>query len=496
MTKEEARQLCKTDPFFLGDVLGYDFQRDVHAELFDTLSSDSQKILVLLHRGSYKTSATVCKIVQFVLNTPDIRIILMSANLKLTKNWLSEIRSHFDGRNTKSKLPQLFPEFCTKGKTGPELAWTCPARKRKHLKEPTCWVASQRATQTGQHCDIIFGDDMVHSSNWRSLEQMDKLESDFFHLAPLLDPGGKIIVTGTRYSWADLYQRIQDKDKGVGEWKILIRGCYKPDGSLFFPERLTKDGRKIGFTQELLDSIKREDIQVFTSQYQNEIILGSTQLFPPEVLQRAVKSRVDSEYPASAPCIFTLDLANTSSKTADDTVICVGKPDSRGRVWVEDVVGGQWSPYQIGTTLIAMYLKHRPSRIMIEKASGAEFFVEFLRTLARDKGLTLPLDFIKVSRQADAKTIRVAALEAAFKTGRLFLLAGITDFEKTHEQFSQFPKGRHDDRPDCIALLYNALAANITFIPTVRRLPFIFDVPYRTETSDSESCLLGDGYNC
>jgi predicted phage terminase large subunit-like protein len=496
MTKEEARKLCLTDPFFLGDVLGYDFQKDVHAEMFEALDSDKLKAMILISRGHFKTSAACCYIVQRILRNSNIRVILMSATLKLTKNLLSEIRSHFDGRNNKSKLPDLFPEFCTKGKTGTELSWTCPARTRKHLKEPSCWVASQKSTQTGQHADLIFVDDAVHSTNWRSVELQDKLEQDFWHLAPLLDPHGQIRVTGTRYAYHDLYQRIITKDTGVNEWHFVIRGCYKPDGSLLFPERLAKDGRKIGFTTELLDSIKRDDYETFVSQYLNEIFAGGQQLFPPELIQRITKSKADPEYPAQAVCVFVVDLANTATKTADDTVIAVGKPDSRGRVWTDEVAGGQWSPFQIGMTLIAMYLKWRPSRIFIEKAAGAEFFAEFLRTLARDKGLTLPLDFIKVSRAKDAKYLRVASLESAFKTGRMFLLAGMTDYEKVTEECIQFPRGRHDDRPDAIALLYSALAANIAFVPMVKKLPYFFDVPFSTESKDASPCLLGDGFSC
>jgi predicted phage terminase large subunit-like protein len=496
MTKEDARRRCKEDPFFLGEVLGYDFQRDVHSEIFETLDSGKPKAMILVSRGHYKTSAACCHIVQRILRNPDIRVILMSATLKLTKNLLSEIRSHMDGRNTKSKLPQLFPEFCTKGKTGTEMAWTCPARKRKMLKESTCVVASQKATMTGQHADLIFLDDAVHSSNWRSIELQDKLETDFWHLQAILDPSGQVRVTGTRYAHYDLYQRIISKDAVAHEWEIIVRGCYKPDGSLLFPERLAKDGRKIGFSPELLESIKREDYATFVSQYLNEIVATGDQLFSSATLQRATKSKVDPEYPAQAPCIFTVDLAPTASETSDSSVIAVGKPDSRGRVWVDDVVGGQWTPFQFGTKLIELYMKYRPARIYLEKATGAEYLVEFLRVLARDRGLTLPLDYVRAGRQKGAKYLRIAALESAFKTGRMFLLASMTDYEKLTEELTQFPKGRHDDRPDCLALLYSSLAANITFIPTVKRLPFIFDVPYRTETSDGDACLLGDGYNC
>src|SRR5213075_860293 len=100
-----------------------------------------------------------------------------------------------------------------------------------------------------------------------------------------------------------------------------------------------------------------------------------------------------------------------------------------------------------------------------EKQPGAEFFGEFLKTVARDKGVALPVDYTSGGSKKDAKYMRIASLESALKQGRLFLLAGITDYARTSEEFEQFPRGRHDARPDCIALLYAALSANAPFRP-------------------------------
>lgn len=495
MTKAEARQKAKTDAVYLSELLGYDLQEDVHTDLMGALKSPHDKRLILWPRGHFKTSAVVVELVRRILNDPNIRILVMQATLKLTRGWVKEIRSHFDGTNSKSRLPELFPEFCWVGKKGDSLSFTSPARTRKHLKEATVTGASPRATQTGQHYTLMAFDDLVNTSNFRNVEMLDKLESEFYHFLPLLDPGGDVLVTGTRYSFADIYARIITKDRGINEWAISIRGVYREDGSLLFAERLVKDGsRKVGFTLELLASLKRQDPEMFAPQYLNTAVATADQLFPPALLQRVTKSKQDPEYPSGAPSLFVVDLANTSTAVADNTVISVGRADGRGRVWVEDVVGGQWSPFVIGTTIIAMYLKYRPVRILFEKQAGAEFFVEFLRVLAKDKGVNLPLDYVKSSRQKDAKYLRVAALESAFKTGRLLLLAGITDYPETSEEFEQFPRGRRDDRPDCIALLFGALAANIPFVPTMKKLPYFFEVPHSTEMPSNEVSLLGDGY--
>src|SRR5437870_3617043 len=97
--KFAVRLKCKTDKLFLSHMLGYDFQEDVHSDLFaNYLQIDQTKNLydqdeiksrlVLWPRGHYKTSSAVVEMVQLILNFPDIRILLMSGTLKNTKNLL------------------------------------------------------------------------------------------------------------------------------------------------------------------------------------------------------------------------------------------------------------------------------------------------------------------------------------------------------------------------------------------------------------------------
>jgi predicted phage terminase large subunit-like protein len=146
-------------------------------------------------------------------------------------------------------------------------------------------------------------------------------------------------------------------------------------------------------------------------------------------------------------------------------------------------------------TIISKAVQYRPARILIEKQPGAEFFGEFLKTVAREKGVVLPVDYTSGGSKKDAKYMRIASLESAMRQKRLFLLAGITDYPRLSEEFEQFPRGRHDDRPDCIALLYAALSANVPFQPVMRKLPWIFDTPYSEKPRESSS-PLGDSFVC
>lgn len=500
----EQRDRARSDPFFLAKILGYDFQPDVHAEMFSALLrkdrkkafftlSEIKKRLILWPRGHFKTSVVVLEIIQTILNYPDVRILIMQANIGLTKGWLREIKSHFTGDNPKSRLPELFPEFCAE-KMGTAIHFTVPARKRRHLKEATVTVASPRSVSTGQHYDIFFADDLVHTGNFRSIEQLDKLENEFSHFVPLIDPGGYTVVTGTRYHHADIYGRIIVKNQG--EWMTSIKPAYDADGVLLFPQRQIEDGRTLGFTRAFLDGVEHDDPETFSAQYMNRIIAIGRHLFPEDLILKSVKPTVgNKEYPAAGACYFAVDLATGTKSTSDHSVVAIGKHGSDGRIWVIECIGGAWSPSTLAEMILKLALAHRPQCVLVEKSPGAEFFIEYLQSLIQQRGMVLQVAPLPVKSTKDAKYSRIAVLEGALKANRLVFGAGISDFERFKDEFVQFPKGRHDDRPDAVALLMGFFTQNANFAPapiTFRQAPFV-QLAHENETPVGSS-VMGFGF--
>lgn len=509
--REEARQKCKADPIYLGKALGYDFQEDVHRPLFDLLLkfkdgvslrdlSEIKNRLVLWPRGHFKTSAMVVFIVQLILNYPDIRILIMQANQRLGKLWLKEIKSHFltagPRANPKSLLPVLFPEFCA-ATLGDAMEFTVPARQRKHLPAATVTVASTKAANTGQHYDAFFPDDLVNQKNYRSPELLDQLWEDFNLFIPLIDPGGYTFMTGTRYHHADLYGRVIRNNQG--EWVVSVKGCsltgkwpINDDNELLFPVRETADGRKIGFTKEILLKISQDSPEMFWAQYFNQIVAGHRQIFPEKLLLGSVRASDDKAFPSHAPTIFFIDLAEGKRADSDHSVIAAGR-QSGNTVWITDCVGSAWSTYELAITLIVMTLKHRPVRVIVAKEPGAVHFVEYAKVLAREKGIVLPITMQeKASRHKDAKKIRIEALESRFRTKQLFLVAGIPDFSRLLEEFTQFPKGEHDDRPDAIAMLVEWFSQAFVEIPRGPKLPwFVTQEQEQPKVENEDAPMLG-----
>ena len=501
------RTRAKQDPFYLAEVLGYDFQQDVHAELFEQMpvakpgaalkdfSPDKNK-LILWPRGHFKTTATVVRIIQIILNMPDVRILLMSANIKLTKNWLAEIRSHFSGKNARSGLLALFGD---KWRTvrGNSLGFTVATRERVHLKDPTVGVATPKAVATGAHCDFFFADDLVNTSNYRNIELQDKLEEDFSNFVPLLDPGGYTVVTGTRYSGFDVYGRMIKK---ADKWKFSVKESRTADRVLLFPERVLSDGRKIGLTNDFLDGIEKDDPVMYNAQYMNRIVAINRQMFPRDLILSCVRSRKDQRFPANSFCYFAVDLAEEKNADSDNSVIVIARRDSSGRTWIEDVIGDTWTPSQLATVLLNLVLKYRPAAIFIEKVMGAITFKALVDVLAIEHNIDVRIDIIPMSNAKGAKYIKIGFLESKFKQGKLFLCSSIRDFEKLEEEFVDFPKGRHDDRPDAIATLVNHLNTVAPILPqnrVIMRGPMIGAPGEEQQQSVSAGeRIMGAGWVC
>jgi len=338
------RDRAKSDKLYLANVvLNYDFEEDVHQELFDTLphwdpaktwakQAESKKRLILWPRGHYKTTAIIVCIIQLILNFPNIRVMLMQGTMRTTQSLLREILAHFQGDAEGSRLVELFPEFCgdKKALKATASAFTTPARSKKQLKEATVTCFSEKASKTGQHADILFADDLVTLENYRSPKKMEGVRQNFYGAYPLLDPPQYVVVTGTRYSHTDLYIGIINADAVKREWTISVKTCYADDGKgIRFTQRLKRNREYHGFTHEILNSIRDADPAFFASQYLNQPASTASQTFTAEMLDGRLID-ADAVPKTLGPPLMFFDLSS-GGPTGDDSVIVLAKTDHLGR---------------------------------------------------------------------------------------------------------------------------------------------------------------------
>lgn len=463
----DDRERCRKDDIYLSEVMGYDFVPEVHQELFNSLPDfdpekpwalQDHKIfkwMVLWSRGHYKTTAVIVRIVKIILKFPDIRILIMQGSTLITKNLLHEIKSHFNGQNTNSRLRELFPEFCG-DKLGTAMQFTSPARKNKGLAQATVTVASPRSIKTGQHYDIGFFDDLVNDQNYRSELLLSKVEQNFNMCLPLIDPPHYAVVTGTIYDFSDLhYKTLRNED---GKWRISVKTCWAGDierSTPRFPQQEAKNkpGKVIGFTRDGLISMQENDPVMFAGQYLNRPMQKGGKNITRELLESGLITP-EGAPPLSAAHLF-VDLATTENLTSDDSVIIAGKHDLQMIPYVIDGRGGKWQPAALAQHVLEMALIHRPDRIWFEKHPSAVSFTEYLKLVAKFQNIYLPIDFIKVDNRPDAKQVRIGVIPGLLKYKKLKFFTGLPIWEKLVLQSERFTgeRGRHDDYPDTVALM-------------------------------------------
>ena len=177
--------------------------------------------LILDPRGSFKSTLNVvCHTVQWILNYPNVTILLVHAKQEIVENLLSTIKGHFSQNPV---FRDLYPDYCPpKGKIknwGNRTEFTVPNRTEYRKAEPTVGVISIDGAITGAHYDVIKFTDIVDEVNTRTGSQMGTVTKAFgMYRNILVRPESWMDVEGTTYDFC------LDGETGItmSDW------CQKP----------------------------------------------------------------------------------------------------------------------------------------------------------------------------------------------------------------------------------------------------------------------------
>lgn len=178
---------------------GYqDINERTHGECIQVLQSPGNRKLVVMPRGTFKTSlAVVAYSIWHVIRNPNIRILIDSELWTLSKNSLREIKDHIKSE----RFQEAFPGWKLTLDNQSEMIIST---RNIAKKEPTITSSGIGAGKTGSHYDLIIADDLNSPINSIKPELAEQVVNHYRYYTSLLDPGGTIVVIGTRYSELDL----------------------------------------------------------------------------------------------------------------------------------------------------------------------------------------------------------------------------------------------------------------------------------------------------
>lgn len=473
---KRVRQAARTNLLYLcNEILGYkDVSKEVHGDILahlqkfkggiDTIDEKGiisykpacscweltgpRNVLILYPRGSLKTTIiTMAHAIQWIINYPDIRILISTATGDQCKKMLNEIKGHFQYNN---KFRLFFPEFCPLAKRaadfGSQEEFSVPCRK-SHKKEPTLSTCSVGKVIAGAHYEVIKNSDLVDKENVKTPNQIADVISHFSYLNPLLERSdvppyyGWTDVEGTRYDFGDLYGRLRDS----GTYSTLVRP--RGDDDVVWAAR---------FPESELKRIEKEvGPYIFSCQYKNKPI-------PPEgglcdakdivFLSRKILS--DLLPMLRLHCTIDLHGLEPARNDNDYTVLNVHGFDRDGRMYVVDIRRGRFTPEQVIWHVFDIYARY-PQIIdfKIEKDAHARVLLPFLQREA-SKRQRFPC-MVPIKRDTHvSKQQRIRGLQPWFKAGIIRFADDLTCKTDITLEIMQFPSqssGVHDDILDTLA---------------------------------------------
>lgn len=417
--------------------------------------------LLLASRGHLKTTIQViAHSIQWVLNYPNVRILVVTATDEKAQLIVGEIKRHFQFNR---KLRFLFPEFCPSAKKatdwGSRTEFTVPNRTR-HAKEPTVMTASVGKALASTHHDVIKCTDVVTENNVRTQGQIQEVMDFFGYLEPLRERGESkdgqpnpawLDIEGTIYDFSDFHALLskQSRNDPSCTVKLTQQSCWldKEKTVPWWPER---------FPLLELNRI-RNSVQVgpvlFASQYELEPIPPGEGLATEKEIVFFPNAEARNLIPRYATIQTTVDLGGMDPKnpTADYTVFNTAGFTRDARIDVLAVHRGRFSLDQVVESFFLIQKVYPQNlKFKVQKDHFARVLEPIMDREMERRGVYPWIEYIPISTSV-SKVHRIKGLQGWFKMKLIRFSDAITCRNDIVDEVLHFPKGAHDDILDTLA---------------------------------------------
>lgn len=447
---EEVQTACKQSLHFLcTQMLGFKDWDTVHDDIEKILKRPSRKKMILIPRGHLKTSVvTKAFSIQLLLRDPDIRILITNQVWDKAREMLYEIKQLL---TDKSPLPKIFGDFVSERWREDDIVIR---QRRKALAAPTVGTSGVEAELTSSHYDVIFCDDLQGEKNFQTPEQREKVKRYYRSMMDLLEPGGLMVVIGTRWHLDDVYQYIIDNESEY--FDITVRKVIE-EGKIIFPKKFNKRFNVVTkaweFTQTLcmdfIEYLKKRPSEEFSSQYLNEPISTENQLFRPSYFKYYDRP------PERIYIAMTIDPAISEKQSADYFAIRVDGMDENYNIYCLDYLRGHWRLSDSIDNIFTTYQKWHPSVVGLETVAFQKALKSWLEEKMRERGVHFPITELKRNTN-ETKEFRIKAMEPFYREGKWFHAHWMKG-KDLEVELETFPKGRHDDLIDAGASMLDVL---------------------------------------
>lgn len=420
-----------------------------HKELCTFVTDNiHKKKLILLPRGHLKsTLVTIGYSVQQICKNPNIRILILNATWQMAVDFVTEIKNHL----TKNEyLQELYGNIALDPTEWSQDRITLQ-RTDSNIKGPTVWASGIESNLVGSHPDLIIMDDLMTRDNTGTREAIDKIILRYKDALDLLEPGGQLIVIGTRWVEEDLYSWLMDKDGGIrASYDIMVKKAYTgnletgDDLDFLWPAKFTK--------KELEDRKREKGVYEFSAQYMNDPVPEENADFKREWFQYYDYQDYRAQ---NVKTVMSIDPAISLDKDADYTAITVWSIDQFGNIFNRDLQRGHWKPSSIIEAIFTMNEQWHPEMILLETVAYQKALAYSLREEMQIRHRFLPI--VEIKQHDKSKDQRIRSLQPLYMNKKVFHRKELLLNPYLEEELLKFPRARHDDMIDSLSMALDYL---------------------------------------
>lgn len=427
-----------TDLYFFGtEIMGWKNAKkgrrrrvdpQLHKWLARVLETEDDK-LVLIPRLHLKTTWVKLRIVQRILQNPNIRLLLGSTTTRLVEDELKDIKQMFQNPTIMRLFPKIVPPpgkryMNWERSTSDELTMRRDPALGKPPQEPQIRAVGMGSNITGGHYDEGYFDDPINEDTVKSADLMKGAEDWWAYIQSILEVGAPVCMTGTFYHPNDLYS------------KLIREGQFKN----VFVRRAIENGKPLYASWFTLDDLarirKRQGDYIFNCQYMLNPLPDEAKMMPtPYPTHSVLPSGRKWRY------YIALDPAATTNAWSDESGFAIGAVSDRNELFIEDAFGVKVKGNELIDILIQKHLQYRAEREGVELGLQ-EHLTSIIQMKTAEwesksrKSLGMNIVPIKISRTKSKGERINLSLGAALREGKVSINEKCTALMREMEFFT------------------------------------------------------------
>ena len=442
--------------------------------------SKVKDFLLLASRNSRKSSTAIVWLVAALVTCPDLSVLMVSCTKSLSRGFIRGLRSYFEVNwNNPSRFQTYFPEFCIRPEEGSALEFRNPMAHLNLIEgvEST----SMDSSVAGRRAHLIVGDDIADNISMATPELRDSNAEKWALIGKLRTTSGLTLMQATPYHKDDIYGRLikQNEDSSEPFLKLRTDPCWiiKEEAR----RKPLKDLIETDIESYLCDflnwkflstEVRKNSEKTFRNQNMCQFTDSEEELlklaFDLDVLRSAVIPL--AALPRVIDTIMTIDVSFSANKYSDLSAIsvlgvCVNPEGEKFLtcLWNE---GARVKGSELGAIICRLTKAWNPRLVLCEKPAQADLFQAEIQRQSIRYDISIPLSFLPINSERNAKFTRLKSLETVIAAGKLKFLNSGWAQESLFEQMlnlSSTPVYRPSRKND----LADSLGMGVKFLASV-----------------------------